>query len=233
MQNIDFKNIQNGQYVESVVSFIERYLPTFALNATIENDDNEWFLNDKLAQFLTHEARFPENLEEEFPFTFFPEPKSKKESGKPDIGAMIVIRTQRNYDPFFTIECKRLPTPRSKTEEKKEYVTGLKGGITRFKRNEHGVDLPINAMIGYIEKYDFEYWQNEINLWIESLNGTIEEGKETIKNIKWSSDEILEKIYFNEIARLHSKHPRINTTSTTELTLIHFWVKIKTSNQTN
>ena len=222
MQKIDYKNIQSGQYVESVVSFIERYLPSFSFNAPIENNDNEWFLNDKLAQLLTHEARFGE-----FPFTFFPEPKHEKESGKPDIGALISIKTQRNYYPFFTLECKRLPTPRSTADEKKEYVTGFKGGITRFKRNEHGVDLPINAMIGYVEKYDFEYWHSEINNWIESLNGTIEKGKTSTKDITWVTDEILEKIYFNEIARLHSKHPRINSTFTTEVTLVHFWVKIK------
>jgi hypothetical protein len=233
MQNINYKNIQNGQYVESVVSFIERYLPSFALNATIENNDNEWFLNDDLELFFNHEAKCTSDTEEEYPFFFKAEPKNKIEKGKPDIGTYISIKSQRSYIPFFTIECKRLPTPRSTLAEQKEYVMGQKGGISRFKRNEHGVDLPVNAMIGYIEKYDFEYWHNEINLWIDSLNGTIEEGKETIKNIKWSNDEILEKIYFNEIARLHSKHPRINTTLTNDVTLIHFWVKIKTSNQAN
>ncbi len=229
MQAIEYKNIQNGQYVESIVSFMERYLPIFNVTAPIEIDDNEWFLNDKLALFLINEARFPQYSDEEYPFTFLPEPKSKIESGKPDIGAYISIRTQKSFYPFFTIECKRLPTPRSRVEEQKEYVTGLKGGITRFKRNEHGIDLPINAMIGYIEKNDFEYWHNEINGWIRILNGTIEKGKVSDKDISWGDDEILEKIYFNDIARLHSKHPRFNSTLTSQVTLVHFWVKIKTA----
>lgn len=226
MQNIEYKNIQNGQYIESAISFIERYLPNFVTNDLIQADDNEWFLNDNLEIHFNHEAKCSSDTNEEFPFFFKAEPKDKIEKGKPDLGTYISIKSLRGKTPFFTIECKRLPTPRNKSEQK-EYVTGLKGGITRYKRNEHGVDLPINAMIGYIEKYDFEYWHNEINLWIESLNGTIEEGKETIKNISWSNCEVLERVYFNDIARLQSKHPRINSTLTKEVTLVHFWVKIK------
>ena len=48
MQAIEYKNIPNGQYVESVVSFIERYLPPFGSSDDIKNDDNELFLNDDL-----------------------------------------------------------------------------------------------------------------------------------------------------------------------------------------
>lgn len=227
MQNIDYKNIQNGQYIESIVSFIERYLPIFPTNTPIEKSDNEWFLNDDLEIFFNHEAKCTSDTNEEYPFFFKAEPKDRIEKGKPDLGTFISIKSQRSRTPFFAIECKRLPTPRTKADEQKEYVTGLKGGIARFKRNEHGVDLPINAMIGYVEKHDFEYWYSEINSWIVSLNGTIEKGKDLLKDIPWSKNESLEKIFFAEIARLQSKHPRVNSTVIKEVTLIHFWVKIK------
>lgn len=227
MNTIEYKNIPNGQHTESVVSFIERYLPSFALNAPIRETDNEWFLNDNLEIFFNHESKCTSDTEEEYPFFFKAEPKDHVEKGKPDIGAILSIKSQRNYTPFFVIECKRLPTPRATVEEKKEYVTGHKGGITRFKRNEHGVNLPINAMIGYIEEHDFGYWYNEINSWILSLNGTIENSKNPNKDITWDATEILKSIYQKDIARLHSIHPRVNSTLQPSVTLIHFWVKVK------
>lgn len=227
MNTIEYKNIPNGQYMESVVSFIERYLPFFTLNAPIRETDSEWFLNDNLEIFFNHESKCTSDTEEEYPFFFKAEPKDQVEKGKPDIGAIISIKSQRNYTPFFVIECKRLPTPRSTSEEKKEYVIGHKGGITRFKRNEHGVNLPINAMIGYIEEHDFKHWHNEINNWILSLNGTIETSKDRNKDITWDATEILKSIYQKDIARLHSFHPRVNSTLQNTVMLIHFWVKVK------
>lgn len=226
MHTIEYKNISNGQYIESVVSFLERYLPIFPIYTPIEKSDSEWFLNDDLEIFFNHEAKCTSDTGEEYPFFFKAEPKDRIEKGKPDLGTYISIKSQRSRTPFFTIECKRLPTPRSTVEEQKEYVTGLKGGIARFKRNEHGVDLAINAMIGYVEKEDFNYWQNQINSWILELDQKIEFGKSNIKDINWTKNEVLESVYFKEIARLHSKHPRVDSILT-EILLIHFWVKVK------
>lgn len=227
MATISYKNIPNGQYIESVISFMERYLPFFTLNSPIRDTDSEWFLNDNLEIFFNHESKCTSDTEEEYPFFFKAEPKDRVEKGKPDLGAIISIKSQRNYTPFFVIECKRLPTPRATEEERKEYVTGTKGGIARFKRNEHGVNLPINAMIGYIEKDDFIDWQKQINNWILALNGVIEKNKDSNKDIIWDSSEFLEFIYQKEIARLHSTHPRVNSTSQNFVTLVHFWVKVK------
>jgi hypothetical protein len=227
MNTIEYKNIPNGQYVESVVSFIERYLPSFTLNAPIRETDSEWLLNDNLEIFFNHESKCTSDTEEEYPFFFKAEPKDRVEKGKPDLGAIISIKSQRNYTPFFVIECKRLPTPRPTEAERKEYVTGQKAGIARFKRNEHGVNLPIGAMIGYIEKDDFIDWHNQINDWILSLNGTTETNRDNNKDITWDATEILKSIYQKDIARLHSVHPRINSTLQNTVMLIHFWVKVK------
>jgi hypothetical protein len=225
MASIDYKNIAKSKYIESVILFLEENLPDFPNEVLIKTTHAEPFMNKSLERFLENKARYGE---EEYPFSFDGEPIHESEPRKRvDIGVYISVKGFFENLPFFTIEAKRLPTPRATEEERKEYVTGVKGGIARFKKNEHGVNLPINAMIGYIEKEEFVDWQKQINNWILSLNGTIETNKDSNKDITWDSTEILEFIYQKEIAKLQSTHPRVNSTAQNFVTLIHFWVKIK------
>ena len=74
--------------------------------------------------------------------------------------------------------------------------------------------LPLNAMIAYLEKHDFEYWHSQINEWII-------EQTDTSTDLKWTKDEVLEKISFDEIAMLQSNHLRINNQN---VMLNHFWI---------
>ena len=122
----------------------------------------------------------------------------------------------KTKETFFTIEAKRLPARRG---HEKEYVSSELGGIERFKKNKHGIDkngklLPLNAMIAYLEKHDFEYWHSQINEWII-------EQTDTSTDLKWTKDEVLEKISFDEIAMLQSNHLRINNQN---VMLNHFWI---------
>lgn len=223
--SIDYKNIANGNHIESVIRFLENNLADFPNEVSIKKTHAEPFMNKSLERFLENKARYGE---EEYPFSFEAEPIHELEPYKKvDIGAYISTKGYFDNQSFFTIEAKRLPTPRRATkEEEKEYVTGFKGGIARFKRNEHGVNLPINAMIGYIEQHDFMYWHNEINNWVSSLNGSIQKGKEIKKDIAWDATEILELIYQKDIARLHSIHSRVNS-KINSVSLVHFWIKVK------
>lgn len=221
--NINLHNIAKKATYFGVINFLETYLPDFE-NILFEKDDSEPFLNEKLEHYLDNLARYAENEEGEqsYPFRFKSEPLSKKSRNrKTDIGVSISAKGYFDHKPFFTIEAKRLPTPGSNRE--KEYVFGEGGGIVRFKRNEHGVDLPHNAMIAYIEKESFEHWHESVNNWITELIGNIDE------DCAWSTAELLEKQYFDRIAFLKSNHLRINSDITKEVGLFHFWVKISRS----
>ncbi len=118
---------------------------------------------------------------------------------------------------IFTIEAKLLPTPKgtkSRPRAEHEYVYGKGAGIQRFRDGLHGVDdqdnpLSENGMIAYIKGQDFDHWLFKINQWI--------------LNAQWSESEQLEKVYFSQIAKLLSKHPREKTS---EMTLYHFWVYV-------
>lgn len=118
---------------------------------------------------------------------------------------------------IFTIEAKLLPTPKgtkSSPRAEHEYVYGKGAGIQRFRDGFHGVDnqdktLSENGLIAYIQERDFDHWLSKINQWI--------------LDAKWNESEQLKKIYFKQIAKLLSKHPREKTS---EMILYHFWVNV-------
>lgn len=73
------------------------------------------------------------------------------------------------YDPLIPIECKRLPTPRAKKRERREYLhTFVKkgGGVQRFRESLHGADHDIGAMIGYVQASSAAAWFDVLNRWI-------------------------------------------------------------------
>ena len=118
---------------------------------------------------------------------------------------------------FFSIEAKRLPTPGSDRE--KEYVIGSKnnGGIERFKTGKHGSALKHSGMIGFVQKYDFKYWNKKINDWIMELTQ-----KNTKSDINWHESEVLISKHFEETtAQLISIHERMDKSP---ITLCHLWV---------
>jgi len=116
---------------------------------------------------------------------------------------------------IFSIECKRLPAPEKNRE--KEYVIGDKnnGGIERFKTEKHGKGLAECGMIGFVEKENFDYWQQKINSWIIELSKN---------NTDWNSNEILVEIeQTTDFMQLNSIAQRAVSTN---LTLYHLWINI-------
>lgn len=118
---------------------------------------------------------------------------------------------------IFTIEAKLLPTPKGtkkKPRAEHEYVYGKGAGIQRFRDGFHGVDnqnnpLSENGMIAYIKEKDFEYWYFKINQWV--------------LDAQWDKSEQLEKIYFESMGKLFSKHPRQKAS---DVKLHHFWIYV-------
>lgn len=106
------------------------------------------------------------------PFYFVPEPPQPKSRARVDLAARVrdgqsiqvngVRHGSRNT--FLVLEAKRLPTPEARRE--REYLVGKGGGIERFKRGDHGPDLPVVGMLGYIQDRDAEYWHTTLNGWI-------------------------------------------------------------------
>lgn len=119
------------------------------------------------------------------------------------------------YQPFskslFVIEAKRL-----RPQSGSDYVTT---GIGRFKKEEHGKQHNVAAMLGYVQEDDFNHWHGKVNSWIEDLIPATDE------KLKWENQDKLKKVKVAEIGEYSSRHSRI---SEGPITLHHFWINLHT-----
>jgi len=137
-----------------------------------------------------------------------------KSKGIPDI-YYCFLEEGKNHEPIFVMEAKRLPSPKKSRE--KEYVIGRtntgasNGGIQRFKLEKHGKGLADCGMLGYVEKFDFSYWQEMINMWMTELTPN-RSGEEMLSLIRSANGSVYLK------SNIHREKDN--------LTLHHFWIDI-------
>jgi hypothetical protein len=217
----NYKHFNKSATTDNLLTFIEEIMPLFQIEKYVFiKRPNEKQLNNALFDYLTKTAK-------RFDCEFYFNPNQPNDINNANVDFGIINTEIENNNPFFTIECKRLPAPKKNKNDisrENEYVIGGKGGgIERFKLNKHGIDregrpLKINAMIGYIEENNFEFWHSAINNWITH---------QKTNSINWSSDSTLDKQYFKKIAKLFSKHNRIDNSI---VEFHHFWIIINYSN---
>ena len=139
-------------------------------------------------------------------------------------GAALVIEGRRHsqFDALFPIECKRLPTPKEKDRDEREYVItepGTTGGIQRFKFGHHGATHKFAAMIAYVQEQSFAHWLSQVNGWIGGLSATL--------GSAWSSADALQQMTDNSVAglcMLNSRHQRAGGLEDCELR--HVWIRM-------
>jgi hypothetical protein len=223
--------IEPDDSIKAVVSFIKECFKSFADANKGAVRLNEKGLSQKLCIFLNRNAKRQ-------PFFFHPEFMEDVDSGispQVDIGTLHeeekIIISDREYgdeDSFFSIEAKRLPTPGSNRE--KEYVIGYNsqsGGIERFKKGLHGPKTKYAAIVGYVQKEDFNHWFLKINSWIQEL--AVDE-----TNDLWHDSDTLkcENIQESIMVELFSEHKRIlNGSKLDDISLFHFWINLIEPNE--
>ncbi len=139
-------------------------------------------------------------------------------------GVVLIIQKRHHscYDTIFPIECKRLPTPKSKDRDQREYVFSqynTTGGIQRFKYGHHGANHNFGAMIAYIQDKPFTHWNTKINTWIDELSKS--EGS------PWEMSDhlhLVKEMKTKRTCQLKSQHSRIKNLP--DIELHHLWVQI-------
>lgn len=143
-------------------------------------------------------------------------------SVNPRIEIEIEGRRYNSFEMLFPIECKRLPTPKEKGRDEREYVTnepGTTGGIQRFKFGYHGSKHSFAGIIAYVQHQSFSYWMTKVNNWISDLVAGI--------NPAWSNSDLLQLVDDNtetKVRMLQSEHQRRNEMGKIELR--HLWISI-------
>ncbi|AMN39040.1 hypothetical protein [Rhodoplanes sp. Z2-YC6860] len=139
-------------------------------------------------------------------------------------GTAIIVGGRRyvDFDTLLPVECKRLPTPKDKARDEREYVFckhSSRGGIQRFKAGNHGSNHRLGAMIGYLQADGSTDWNTRINSWIDEL-ADVEAGWTAADRLAIGSLDAS-----GGSATLASVHSRIGTLGDIELR--HLWIEMR------
>lgn len=226
------KGLRSGLHLPStqfrkLVTFIAAALPFWRDDDLRRQETAEDALSDQLCDFLNDTARNSPGLDA---FKFQRETRDDFKGGRNlDIAAKpsgcsiwIGDRHYSPYDIFLPIECKRLPTPATKTRDPREYLfsgSSSTGGVQRFKSGVHAANHAFAAMIGYVQEQDIPHWQRELSKWIDELS--------TSAAPLWSTSDRLE-LECHDKGRRHavltSNHARANGLD--NIVMNHLWIEM-------
>jgi hypothetical protein len=197
-------SIPSRFHQKKILSFLRYCLPEWAKicgDNSVFSTMNEDSISGEIADFLNDQLRNSSG----YLFRF----EAKK---GPDF-LVFASPYQMLSEELFVIEAKRLPPTNSQ-----DYV---KIGIGRFKNEEHGQNHNIAAMLGYIQKNDFNHWFDQVNSWITTLISLKNETPE------WTPKDKICVIQISDIGEYKSEHSRITKNP---ITIHHFWLNLCSNN---
>lgn len=152
-------------------------------------------------------------------FDFRKNPTQLDSSKETDIGVFPLSLSINPILPIFEFEAKRLSNSKDHKPNNKEYVTGDRGGMERFKRSEHSPHLTEWGMFGYIQSDNANYWITKINNWIRDI-------AQLESDLDWSSpNEALSTVSNSpEFTKLESDNSR--TQSKDPIHLWHYMIEL-------
>jgi hypothetical protein len=213
----DDLSVEPNQEIVFILSFIDRNLSQFyPYYISIKDSDRENRISDFLIHYFQYCLRV-DQTEGFCPFDFRKNPTQEESGKETDIGVFVLTKSCKPVT-IIEFEAKRF----SKTSKYKEYVSGERGGIERFKRGEHAPHLSICGMFGYVQSRTITEWIQKINSWIIELSVT------KTPDIDWSSpEEQLTSIEtFTDVEKLKSTHLRIQPQQYKSITLYHYFINL-------
>lgn len=216
-----------GTSLYELLDFIKAELPRWRDRADRKRETSETSLTDQLCTHLNSATR--RSIGWDFLQFRTEVPDEKNKGRKIDLIAApcnttvwIEGRRHVDFDPLLPIECKRLPTPKDKGRDEREYVINRHastGGIQRFKAGHHGAGHKLGAMIAYVQEETRMIWNTRVAEWIEGL---VEVGQPG-----WTAQDLLHLEHDDEtqqVASFRSSHARQN--GLPEIELRHLWVEM-------
>lgn len=219
-QTPDSRNLslEPNHEVNLILSFIDNYISGFSSYYSSINDSEK---ENRISDILVHHLELCKTESGGYyPFRFSKNPTQSSSTKETDIGVFVMSRTRKPI-PILEFEAKRF----SKSSNNKEYVCGARGGIERFKRNEHSSHLKICGMFGYVQYKSSSEWIYTVNNWIGDLAKNNSD-----KTIDWRDDkEKLAKVdSFVSVEKLYSLHVR--KSSGDKIVLWHYMIELLSKN---
>ena len=213
-----------------LLDFIADQLPNWRDRADRRPETAETILTSQLCAHLNSAARHADGWDIlQFRIE---EPDEQERGRKIDLavapcGVTIWIdgRGYSDFDALVPIECKRLPTPKGKDRDEREYVFSrysTTGGMQRFKAGHHGSAHRLGAMIAYVQDETAADWDRRIAGWIGDLVKSGSAG--------WSVADLLEVVSDDRSLRLtilRSAHER--SVGGDKLELRHLWLEMNSA----
>jgi len=210
-----------------LLDFIAGELPRWRDDPERPKNQSETTLTEYLCDYLTSAAHMSEGWDI---LQFRTEVGDEQRKGrKIDLvpkpcGTTIWIDGRRHtqYDSLLPIECKRLPTPKDKDRDEREYVFNeyaSTGGIQRFKAGHHGAAHMLGAMIAYVQEETTTFWFKRVSEWIQAIIASGQSG--------WTAKDLLYLENDNELAGIttfRSTHTRGGGLQ--EIALRHLWIRM-------
>ncbi len=222
------KDVQKpATFRQELLEFIAAELPRWRDRPDRPVENSETILTSQLCAHLNGVARHalgwdilqfrnesPDELQRGRKIDLIPSPSG--------VAIWVEGRRHTEFDSLMPIECKRLPTPKGRGRDEREYVinrSGTTGGIQRFKCGLHGGAHRLGAMIAYVQDGNVASWEPKVAGWISDL---INAGES-----EWTINDLLRLERMDatkKLSVLSSSHTRQKGLQTIELR--HFWMEM-------
>jgi hypothetical protein len=214
-------------FLHELLNFIANELPRWRDRPDRKNETSETILTSQLCAHLNSTARRSAGWDI---LQFRIEEPDEREKVRTidlapsacDATIWIEGRSYTDFDTLLPIECKRLPTPKGKKRDEREYVINCHattGGIQRFKAGHHGAAHTLGAMIAYVQEESAMIWDKRVAEWINELVASDQRG--------WTAKDLLQLDHddtHQRLTKFHSVHTREK--GLPEIELRHLWVQM-------
>lgn len=210
-------SVPNQHAITTLLGFIDNRIHGFRdyyLKST--KSDKENFITNLLVNYLNGWLSDESFGYIPYNFSFQKNPAQNDSTKETDIG-IFILNPSLPGETIFEFEAKRL----SDTSNNTEYVFGTRGGMERFKRNEHAKHLKRAGMFGYMQSKTSVHWHGKINEWIDQKTS------DTTNGIDWTSHQ--EKLVADTSSKdkYSSTNVRVQSDS---IFLLHYFIDLKLKN---
>nr|NQU89244.1 hypothetical protein [Bacteroidota bacterium] len=201
--------------VNKILEFIDNNIPSFYPYYQSRKDSDR---ENRISDFLVHHFELCK-IEQSggfFPYRFSKNPTQPHSGKETDVGVFVMTRSQKPI-PIIEFEAKRF----SETSNNKEYVSGDRGGIERFKRGHHSSHLSVCGMFGYVQSRTSLEWIRKVNEWIDELSRN-----NIDQSIDWTNEkeQLVKTNSFPKVEKLSSHHTRKQSNDI--ITLWHYLIEL-------